>query len=183
MQIIDVGGTRNYWNLVPPEVMEQYNIFVTVINFKSESFEPTSRIQFIQGDGCSLPDFGDKKFDIVHSNSVIEHVGTWKNMTQYANEVRRIAPRYWVQTPYFWFPIEPHNMTPFYHWLPFSLRVKLNMRFNLGNWTRSKTIDNAVRTAESSRLLDCAMLKELFPDAKRRVERVMLLPKSIIMVR
>ena len=183
VEILDVGGTNAYWKMVPAETMELYNMFITVVNFSCEAFEASDRIQFVEGNGCSLPDFGTKRFDIVHSNSVIEHVGTWKEMSQYASECRRSAPRYWVQTPYYWFPIEPHNMTPFYHWLPFPIRVKLNMWFSLGNWPRCSTIDNAVRNAESSRLLDCAILKELFPDAKRRVERFLLLPKSIIMIR
>ena len=183
VRILDVGGTRDYWNLVPAATMVRLNVIVTVVNFSSEAFEPHERFHFFEGNGCQLSDLADNIFDIVHSNSVIEHVGTWGQMVQFAHEIRRLAPRFWVQTPYFWFPIEPHCMTPFFHWLPFPIRVKLIMWFNLGNWQRRTTVDAAVRAVESARLLDQTMLTSLFPDARVRVERVCLLPKSLIMLR
>ena len=183
VQLLDVGGTRRYWDLIPAATFEELNVFVTVVNFASESFEDQPRFRYLEGNGCHLPSLNDNSYDIVHSNSVIEHVGTWEHMAQFAHEVRRLAPRYWVQTPYFWFPIEPHCMTPFFHWLPWPLRVKLVQRLRLGNWPRAATLDEAVRTVESARLLDQAMMQDLFPEAKVRVERLMLLPKSLIMVR
>lgn len=183
VQILDVGGTRDYWHLVPAETMERLNVTVTIVNFGSEAFESTERLRFAEGNGCHLSELADNSFDIVHSNSVIEHVGTWQQMVEYAHEIRRLAPRYWVQTPYFWFPIEPHCMTPFFHWLPWPIRVKLIMWFSLGNWRRRTTVDAAVRAVESARLLDQTMFAALFPDARVRVERALLLPKSLIMVR
>lgn len=183
VSIIDVGGTREYWNMIPASMFESKNIVVTVVNFSSEAFESDERFRFIEGNGCQLDDLDDNSFDIVHSNSVIEHVGTWEHMVQFARETRRLAPRYWIQTPYFWFPIEPHCMTPFFHWLPWSMRVKLVMWFSLGNWQRRTNVDSAVRAVESARLLDQTMLRALYPDAQSRVERLLLLPKSLIMVR
>ena len=49
-----------------------------------------------------------------------------------AAEVRRLAPVYWVQTPNFWFPMEPHFLTPAWHWLPVDLRVAMLRRRALG---------------------------------------------------
>src|SRR3546814_10323990 len=67
-----------------------------------------------------------RSFDIAHSNSVIEHVITWDNMKNFARETRRVAAWHYVQTPYFWFPVDPHfYKLPFYHWLPRPLRAKL----------------------------------------------------------
>ena len=130
-----------------------------------------------------MPEFADNSFDIVHSNSVIEHVGNWDNMVSFANEVRRLAPKYWVQTPYFWFPVEPHCMTLFFHWLPWVVRVRLVMWFSLGNWARRETVDSAVKAVQDANILDQFLLKSLFPDARVKVERAFLLPKSLIMVR
>ena len=72
---------------------------------------------WIFADGCRLP-FPDKSFDVVFSNSVIEHLGDPRKHEQYAREIARVGVRYFVQTPNRWFPIEPHLLTPLVHFLP-----------------------------------------------------------------
>lgn len=85
--------------------------------------------------GLLLPDSGnlpvkDKSIDIVHCSSVIEHVTVkksriynykiWKNFRAdakenqkiFANEIRRIAKNYFVQTPNKYFIIESHTWLP-----------------------------------------------------------------------
>ena len=73
---------------------------------------------WISRDATNLHEFGDASFDIAFSNSVIEHLSTFENQARMAAEVRRVARAYWVQTPNFWFPIEPHFLVPAWHWLP-----------------------------------------------------------------
>ena len=60
---------------------------------------------FVEGDGRNLSNFGDKTFDIAHSNSVLEHVGNWEDMHRFAGEIARVGRKYFVQTPSFWFPV------------------------------------------------------------------------------
>ena len=69
------------------------------------------------GDGRALP-FRDEAFDVVFSNSVIEHVGDAASQRRFAREVARVGRAYWVQTPNRWFPVEQHLLTPLVHWLP-----------------------------------------------------------------
>jgi 2-polyprenyl-3-methyl-5-hydroxy-6-metoxy-1,4-benzoquinol methylase len=59
-----------------------------------------------------------RSFDIVFSNSVIEHVGDAESQQQFAHEIARVGRAYWVQTPNRRFPVEPHLLTPFLHFLP-----------------------------------------------------------------
>jgi hypothetical protein len=122
-------------------------------------------------------------FDLVHSNSVIEHVGRWDDMKAMAQEVRRLAPSYFVQTPYFWFPIEPHCSTAFFHWVPEPMRVSMLLRRPRWHWGQAPDVDTAMHLIESAVLIDHRMLNALFPDATIHRERFLGLTKSLIAVR
>ena len=41
--------------------------------------------------------FGEREFDVIFSNSVIEHVGQFADQQRMADEVRRVGEGYWVQ--------------------------------------------------------------------------------------
>jgi hypothetical protein len=131
-----------------------------------------------------MPELADNSFDVIHSNSVIEHVGQWSGMMSMASEIRRIAPNYFVQTPYYWFPIEPHARTPFLHWLAESLKFRIVMAHKCGPfWLKALNVDEAMRTIQSSSLLDRRMFSALFPDATIISERVFGMTKSLMAVR
>ncbi len=182
--ILDIGGTRYYWNILPEETFEKYNVVIYLLNIPGANIpSDEERFKYIEGDGCNLFGYDDNSFDIVHSNSVIEHVGDWSRMVQFSNEVRRLAKNYYIQTPNYWFPIEPHSMTPFFHWLPKPMRVSLIMRFNIGNWKRRDSISAAMQVVESARLLDSKMFKELFYDAELSTEKMFLLTKSLVAIK
>ena len=134
------------------------------------------------GDGCKLP-YPDQSFDLVHPNSVIEHVGRWPDMVAFAAECRRLAPRYYVQTPYFWFPFEPHFGMPFFHWLPEPLRVYLVAHFALGRFPRADSLSRAVEWVQSANLLGRRQFKYLFPDAIIQPERFAGMIKSLIAIK
>lgn len=183
--MIDFGGTGLYWQIIPQGIFTKYNLTITCLNLPGEAIPiKHDSIIYVEGDGCNLEGIiADRSFDIAHSNSTIEHVGDWERMVAFASEIRRVAEKYFVQTPNFWFPIEPHCMTPFSHWLPKPLRVSLVMKFYLGHCVRARSVDKAVRTVESARLLDKKMFQALFPDAEIYVERFWGLPKSFIAIR
>jgi hypothetical protein len=186
VRIIDVGGTRRYWRILPESLLGDCDVHITIVNLPGTPAPDAEEPRFTHafGDGCDLSEWPDAAFDIAHSNSVIEHVGDWDHVVRFAAEVRRVARYYFLQTPHFWFPVEPHCMVPLFHWLPMSWRVSLVRRCNLGNWTRQPDVDRAVRTVESARLLDRAMFEGLFgDDATIRTERFFGLPKSMVAVR
>lgn len=181
LKILDVGGTMGFWE---PRLSDLPSrpFSVTLLNLDEH---PVSDPRFVSvaGDARDLSRYGDDSFDIVHSNSVIEHVGRWPDMMAMANEVRRVAPAYFIQTPAFWFPIEPHCRTAFFHWLPPSWRLSLIMRRSLGFWPKANTIDEGMRTIESALLVDRRMMGALFPDAEIRNESFYGLTKSFVAIR
>ena len=72
---------------------------------------------FVQADAAQRLPFDDGAFDLVYSSSVIEHVPRARR-PRFAEEVRRVGRGFFVQTPAFSFPLEPHALLPFAHWLP-----------------------------------------------------------------
>jgi hypothetical protein len=181
LRILDVGGVEAYWN--DKRKLIDRPLEITLINLDRESITKPEFVS-LRGNACHMPEFPDNSFDVVHSNSVIEHVGQWSSMVSMAVEIRRVAPSYFVQTPYFWFPIEPHARTPFLHWLPESLKFRLVMARKCGPyWSKAATVDEAMRTIQSSLLLDKRMFSALFPDANIVPEKVFGITKSLMAIR
>lgn len=180
-RILDIGGEPDYWDDVA-DILEGRRWRVTFVNLTTFSVDET-RFTSLAGDACDLSALEDMSFDVVHSNSVIEHVGRWSDMQAMAREVRRLAPIYFVQTPYFWFPIEPHCATAFFHWMPELVRLSMLMRRPRGHWGKAPDVDTAMGQIHSNVLLDYRMLTTLFPDATIYRERFLGLTKSLIAVR
>jgi len=181
--IIDLGGTYGYWQPFLPQ-LRGLNIKVKILNLedRTEAFAD-DRFSFEKGDATNLPTISDRTFDLVHSNSLIEHVGRWPDMKRMAANVRRLADNYYIQTPYFWFPMEPHARTIGYHWMPSQWRVKLLLRKSLGFYPMAADIDEAMDYIEGAYLLDKNQFKALFPDGRIISEKFCGLTKSLIAVR
>ena len=114
--ILDLGGRALYWNsLFERDFLERSGVKVTLVNLEPIEDGGDRMFEVVQGDATALG-YADNAFDIVHSKSVVEHVGDWPRMEAFARETRRLAPSYYVQTPNFGFPIEPHFSSPFFHW-------------------------------------------------------------------
>ncbi|HEV2437899.1 MAG TPA: methyltransferase domain-containing protein [Verrucomicrobiae bacterium] len=177
---IDVGGLPRLW--VDAPVAAQ----TTIVNLEPlpahEAYFLTSNQKFVQGNGTRLAG-KDKSFDIGFSNSVIEHLGTRENQIAFAGECRRVGKAYWIQTPAREFPIEPHFLTLFLHWLLKSPQKRLLRWFSLWGWL-SRPQPGAVAAAVAEvRLRTLKELKCLFPDGEILVERWLGLPKSYIACR
>ena len=183
--IIDVGGTTRFWALYGHSFDWERTTVQCVNRDPEHAFErdAPANVSIRRGDARDLGAFGDASFDIAFSNSVIEHVGLYADMERMASEIRRVAESYFVQTPYYWFPYEPHAHTPVLHWLPQPLAVRIVMAKRCGFWARQAEVGAATRTVQSAILLTIRQFQALFPDAEIQRERLFGLTKSLVAVR
>ena len=88
---------------------------------------------FVLADVLDGLPFADGEFDLAYCSSVIEHVRLG-DRAAFARELRRVARGWYVQTPAYSFPLEPHALLPLAHWLPPRLR-RLYWRLGVaGDW-------------------------------------------------
>lgn len=180
VRILDIGGTNSFWE--KRGWAGRRDVEVVLVNLEAEEREHAN-IEPRAGDATDLSELPDQSFDVVFSNSVIEHLETYERQAAMAAEVCRLAPLYWVQTPNFWFPVEPHFLTPAWHWLPVSLRVALLRRRRWGWRGPCPDAKHAQALVREIRLMRGRELKRLFPDATLEAERIGPLVKSFVAVR
>jgi SAM-dependent methyltransferase len=170
LRILDVGGRSEFWNELSQPVKQ-----LDIVNVEGDRhpLEPTNDRPWIRvgyGDALDLG-FKDKSYDLVFSNSVIEHVQTWENQVRFAKEAARVGKGLWVQTPAREFFIEPHYIAPFIHWLPIPIRRRLIRWCTLWGWIERPTQHRIDDTIREIRLLSYREFKELFPDCEILRER------------
>jgi hypothetical protein len=179
-RVLDLGGGLYFWELAKAEGFPVPQ--VTVLNVRRGPERSPSEIKWVLG---NAKDTGlkDLSFDIVFSNSLVEHLVDWGAQVRFAREVRRLAPHYFVQTPNKSFFVEPHFVTPFIHWLPAPLRRGLGPRATLWGWTSGATRQQYEEQLKEIRLLGQGEMRELFPDARCVGERWMGMVKSIVAIK
>jgi Methyltransferase domain len=178
-RVLDVGGTPYFWQLA-----ESLNLpvpLVTMANLDS-GIRGTDRIRAVVADGTRLP-FRDKEFDVAFSNSVVEHLGSWEAQIRFANELRRVSVKYFVQTPDKRFPIEPHLITPFVHWLPRSWQLRCLRNFTIWGLMERPSHKRCQDFMDEIQLLDKRGTERLLPDAVVFSEKLFGVPKSVIAIR
>src|SRR4051794_26254597 len=162
-RVLDVGGTPETWEMLAVRPR------VTLLNTPRTKQELRGAAAWVAGDGRALP-FRDGAFDIVFSNSVIEHVGDAASQGRFAKEVARVGRSYWVQTPNRWFPVEQHLLTPVVHWLPKRCQRAIVPRFTVWAAVTPVTADRQQYYLEhylsEVKLLAANELAHLFPGAR-----------------
>lgn len=139
--------------------------FEEVADYRA-SFSAVTAVAF---DGCALP-FADRSFDIVYSNAVLEHLPGMNLVARFAGEVQRVGRGWFVATPNFWYPIEPHYHLPLVQFMSPAQQRKLVTRLGMTPY-------------EHLRLLRKRELRSLFPSSSIVTSRVTFYPEVLIAYR
>lgn len=178
LRILDVGGTEEFWTQM--NFLGRPGTEITLLNITPP--EHPGALSRLTGDARRMDFLDDGTFDVVFSNSVIEHVGSWDDQRAMAAEIARVGRRYFVQTPNRGFPIEPHFLLPGFQFLPRAAQRGLVRRFALGWYPAIPDPAEADRFLDTFRLLSSREFRELFPGAAIHRERFLGLTKSFIAI-
>lgn len=177
MKVLDLGGTMGWWLRAPIRPRH-----VTIVNLTAPSQE-APWLTAVVGDACRADSLlKDQKFDLVFSNSLIEHVGGHNARSALSRVIRSLAPRYLVQTPYRYFPVEPHWVFPGMQFMPIPVRRRLALKWPLGH-TRGWGASQVLNEVMSTELIGATEMRIYFPDGRMYWERFLGLPKSMVMIR
>lgn len=176
IRILDVGGTEAFWR--DTSLLNDDFVEITILNVEFAS-QTEPRMSYVTGDARALP-FSDRSFDVVYSNSVIEHVGDAADQARMAAEIQRVGKRFFVQTPNYFFPIEPHFLVPGFQFLPSDARAHILHKFDLGWTKREPEFARARDVVDSVKLLKRRDFVALFPAATLYDERYLGMSKSFI---
>ncbi len=183
--VLDLGGTPDSWLRAPvrPKAVTLVNLHGGELVADTTGLPLPDWLTPVTGDACDPPAaVGSGDYDLVFSNSLLEHVGGPVRRRMLADTIRGAAPRYWVQTPYRYFPVEPHYIFPGFQFLPLAARARITRFWPLIH-TRAGTWEDSIRTALEVELVSLTEMRFLFPDAVMHRERLGGLTKSIIAVR
>jgi hypothetical protein len=175
-RVLDLGGKPSFWT---DDTILTRPLEITCLNLRSEPGTHRlgqATVEVVVGDATDPPvDPGE--YDLVFSNSVIEHVGGPDAIGAFA-DVTRQGRQYFLQTPNRWFLIEPHFVLPFHFLLPRRVKAAIVMWWDRG--PRRRTYREALDRVDEIHLLTRRELELLFPGATIVVDRKWLLPKSFM---
>lgn len=165
MRILDLGGQPEIWESVEPVLN------ITCLNLPGivkKNHQSHHNIIYLEGDACNMPDFQPGDFDLIFSNSVIEHVGDYEKRLQFANEVLRLSNKFWIQTPSKYFPIEAHCGMFFWWFYPKALRSYFIKKWaiKLPAWAEMVKTTTVISSSELRAILPGCTLKHewiIFP--------------------
>jgi hypothetical protein len=180
LKILDIGGTQAFWEGM--DFVEQADIEIVLANLTG-SAPRHAAFRVCSADGRRLP-FASDSFDLVFSNSVIEHLGSRLGQEQMAAEVNRLGSNYYIQTPNRRFPIEPHYLLPLIHFLPraWQARILLWLRIEYFD-IRIDSLEKAYAVVDELVLLSAGEFHSLLPNGRLIKERFFGLTKSFTLIK
>lgn len=181
-RLLDVGGNSGDW-FGRGKLIKEVDALNLTPAPDVDAPPDSPVIRCVTGDGTALH-FPDASYDIVYSNSVIEHVGDASQQAAFAKECSRVGKRLWIQTPAYECPFEPHYLGLFLHWFPQSWRWTLARWTTFIGLTGAATDEGLRNIIRNTSLLKRKEFEALFPDCEIWVERMLwVIPKSYVAYR
>ncbi len=174
LNILDVGGLESFW--VNTGFADNADYKISILNLSKRPVHHKN-FESLEGDATNLENISDNQFDIVFSNSVIEHVYTKENQIKMAAAIARVGKHFYVQTPNKHFIIEPHYLLPFFQYLPSGVKFFILTKTLLSR-RKKWNVNEAKQYIEEIRLLSIQEMKELFPGSRLYLEKFYGMTKS-----
>lgn len=169
--LLDVGGSTGHGFT---EIWDYFRRTI-IVDINEKAMEVVRRemkyAEVLVGNACNLP-LSDKSVDYVFSNVVIEHIPKERRYL-FVSEVKRVARKgYFITTPNYYFPYEPHYKMPFWQYLPEGIKKRLKQHFAIGHYGKGKY--------KRIGLLSSKNLRQLFPKAKIEGLRMIIWSETLI---
>ena len=178
-KVLDVGGLPFIWEIGEGIGLPRVDSITCLNIYEVDRANLPSNVHWVIGDGCKLP-FADGEFDVVFSNSVIEHLGTIEAQVAFAKEIARVGKNYWVQTPDPRFFMETHYLSPFVHWLPKGILRRIARYTTTWGLVMRPTPQQIDERLAEIRLIKVREFKNMFPGAEIITERFIGMPKALV---
>jgi ubiquinone/menaquinone biosynthesis C-methylase UbiE len=183
-KILDVGAEINPNGDRGLQLIDQYpwKKNISALNISSNHISSVRKtypeIEAVIGDACELP-WPDNHFDIVYSNAVIEHLGSFERQKRMAAEIMRVGKRWFVCTPNRWYPFEFHLRLPLVTWLPGSSYLRIG-RLLAYNHVSKRYVSGIKR--DDLRLMTSRELALCFPCTAIVKQRVTFMAETLIAI-
>jgi SAM-dependent methyltransferase len=180
-KICDLGGSRHFWEKLGFDIPASNITIFNISDDETATVDEATKdeIEIVIYDGKRIP-VEDEKFDLCICNSVIEHVSP-EDRDQLVAEMRRVAKRVFCQTPAYEFPIDPHFLMPFIHWLPRGIGFWV-AKVSVWRVLSKPSNETITRYWWGTNLLRRSEIRAFFPDEEILEERVLGLCKSYYVI-
>tara|TARA_B100000795_G_scaffold257339_1_gene230497 strand:- start:203 stop:784 length:582 start_codon:yes stop_codon:yes gene_type:complete len=160
--LLDIGTTpslNDMHNVILTKTQDNNNITCLSdqdCNILKSKFTNVKNFLKVDGKNTNLK---NESFDIVYSNAVIEHVGSFENQIKFIRECVRLSKsEVFITTPNRFFPFDFHTKIPLLHMLPKSLHRKILKFIGLGFYANEKNL-NLLSKSEIVKICDIIQLK------------------------
>jgi hypothetical protein len=188
IKVIDLGGTVPFWQAW--NITAQDKLHLTLVNDHVADAENDveSQTPFIvnrRADVLTLTKDDFRSFDLIFSNSMIEHLSSRHAQGELAGRIGSSGVPYFIQVPNKYAPVDPHIPRPYLPFFgaypkPVQARIITLKSFG-GDGRKPASLEEAYESfLNYYNPLGIRDMRELFPGAKVEFERAFGAPMSIL---